>query len=413
MSGELSYLQERLKSWEIRRKSWGGPLYRGRATPGRNDITLMSNDYLALGSHPTVLDAQVRSLRTHGNGALMSGAFTGDTDPLRHLEAELAHWLSAPAVMLCQSGWAANVGLIQAVCPPGGPVYVDELAHASLWEGSAAAGASVRPFAHNDPDHLERTIRRHGPGLIAFDTLYSVTGDLCPLRELIAVATRTGSELVADESHTLGVLGPRGTGLVASLGLVGQVAYRTASLAKAFAGRAGLVACTKEIAGYLPYHSLGAVFSSTLLPHDVAGLTAALGVLATADDRRKRLADNSLRLRNGLTELGYHIAPSQSQIIPLQPGTEPGVRRLQQALDAQGVFGAPFVPPSVPVRRCVQRLSVHSELTAAELDRILAGCAAVRDEVGLRDWKSTRRTAARLPRDARTPYARPQVAASR
>ncbi|MFI0982067.1 alpha-hydroxyketone-type quorum-sensing autoinducer synthase [Streptomyces sp. NPDC021093] len=394
MSGELSFLQDRLKAWGVRQASWGGPLYRGRATPGRADLALMSNDYLALGGHPAVVEAQIASLRSHGNGALMSGAFTGDTDPLRRLEAELADWLAAPAVMLCQSGWAANVGLIQAVCPPGGPVYVDELAHASLWEGIAAAQAVARPFAHNDTEHLERAIRQYGPGLIAFDTLYSVTGDFCPLLELTAVAARTGSDLIADESHTLGVVGRRGTGLVTSLGLTDKVAYRTASLAKAFAGRAGLVACTQEIAGYLPYHSLGAVFSSTLLPHDVAGLTAALDVLVNADDRRRRLDHNSRRLRDGLTALGYNITPSESQIIPLQPGTEPGVRRLQHALDAQGVFGAAFVPPSVPVRRCVQRLSVHSELTADDLDRILAGCAAVRDEVGLRGWKSTRRLAA-------------------
>ncbi|GHH51330.1 alpha-hydroxyketone-type quorum-sensing autoinducer synthase [Streptomyces candidus] len=391
MSGELSFLQERLQAWNARQASWGGPLYRGRPTPRNTDLTLMSNDYLAIGGHPAVLDAQVRSLRAQGNGALMSGVFTGDSDPLRRLEADLAHWLGAPSVMLSQSGWSANVGLIQAVCPAGGSVYVDELAHASLWEGISAAHAVARPFAHNDTEHLERTIRQHGPGLIAFDTLYSVTGDLCPLPDLTAVARRTGCDLIADESHTLGVLGPQGGGLVPSLGLTDAVAYRTASLAKAFAGRAGLIACSPEVAGYLPYHSLGAVFSSTLLPHDVAGLSAALGVLRTADDRRERLEQHSRHLRDGLTALGYHIAPSESQIIPLQPGTEPGVRRLQQALDARGVFGAAFVPPSVPVRRCVHRLSVHSELAPADLDRVLDACAAVRDEVGLREWRSTRR----------------------
>ncbi|MFJ4876873.1 alpha-hydroxyketone-type quorum-sensing autoinducer synthase [Streptomyces sp. NPDC088745] len=397
MSGELSFLQDRLQAWGIRQASWGGPLYRGRATPGRADLALLSNDYLALGGHPVVVEAQIASLRAYGNGALMSGAFTGDTDPLRHLEADLADWLDAPAVMLCQSGWAANVGLIQAICPPGAPVYVDELAHASLWEGISAATAVARPFLHNDTENLERLIRQYGPGLIAFDTLYSVTGDLCPLRDLTALAARTGCELVADESHTLGVIGRQGTGLVPALGLTDRIAYRTASLAKAFAGRAGLIACPEEVAGYLPYHSLGAVFSSTLLPHDVAGLAAALRVLREADDRRERLDHNARVLREGLTELGYNVTPSESQIIPLQPGTEHGVRVLQQALDARGVFGAAFVPPSVPNRRCVQRLSVHCELTAADLDRVLEGCAAVRDEVGLAAWKSTRRLAAALP----------------
>lgn len=354
----------------------------------------MSNDYLALAGHPAVIGAQVAALRKVGNGAMMSGVYTADTDPHRALEARLASFLSAPAAMLCQSGWAANVGLIQAVAPADGPVYVDELAHASLWAGVAAAGAVARPFAHNDVQHLEQSIGRHGPGLIAFDTLYSVTGDLCPLVELTELAHRTGCRLIADESHTLGVLGFQGSGLVDALGLTDRVDFRTASLAKAFAGRAGLVACSREIAEYLPYHSLGAVFSSTLLPHDVAGLSAALDVIADSDARRKRLEHSSQVLRDGLTALGYNIAPSESQIIPLQPGTEPGVRLLQQSLDAHGVFGAAFVPPSVPARRCVQRLSVHCELTEADLNRVLDACAAVRDEARVQDWTSTRRLTA-------------------
>ncbi|GAA0650867.1 hypothetical protein GCM10010174_88260 [Kutzneria viridogrisea] len=237
--------------------------------------------------------------------------------------------------MLCQSGWAANVGLIQAVAAPGSPVYVDVTAHASLLARVHAAEAVARPFAHNDFEHLERTIGKHGPGLIAFDTLYSVTGDLCPLVEYVDLAEWTGCALIADESHALGVLGPSGAGLVAELGLI-----------------------------------------------------------LVADDRRSRRARNALVLRDGLTGLGYNIAPSGSQIIPLQPGSEQALCLLQRLLDAQGVFGAPFVPLAVPANRCAQRLSVHSELTESDLQRVLDACAAVRDEAGLRTWKSTRRLVA-------------------
>lgn len=391
LAHELTYLQGQLESWRRRQDGWGGPIFRGRRAPTEHDLTLMSNDYLCLARHPDVVGAQVKVLLERGNGALMSGVYAADGDPHHALEERLAAFLAAPAVMLCQSGWAANVGLLQAVVRPGDPVYVDELAHASLWAGAAAAQARVRPFAHNDLDHLERAIGASGPGLIAFDTLYSVTGDLCPLVDLVGLAQRTGCDLVADESHTLGVLGFEGAGLVPSLQLTDQVAYRTASLAKAFAGRAGLVACSAEVAGYLPYHSLGAVFSSTLLPQDVAGLAATLDVITRADDRRKRLAHNAQVLRDGLTDLGYNVRPSESQIIPLQPGTEPAVRLLQEALDREGVFGAAFIPPAVPARRCVQRLSVHSELTDADLCRVLTACAAVREEADLKNWKSTRR----------------------
>jgi CAI-1 autoinducer synthase len=351
----------------------------------------MSNDYLALGREWAVVSAQLSALLEHGNGLLMSGVLVGDTDPIRDFERRMAAFLQAPAAIVCQSGWAANVGLVQAIAPSDRPVYVDAAAHASLWAGIQAAGAVPVPFAHNDCAHLERLIARHGPGLVAFDTLYSVTGDRCPLADLVEVATRTGSTLIADESHTLGVLGPGGAGLVVALGLADRVAYRTASLAKAFAGRAGLIACSGQVADFLPFHSLAAVFSSTLLPHDVAGLSAALELILDGDDRRQRLSGNAAVLRAGLAGLGYNITPSESQIIALRPGTEAMLCRLQTALDARGVFGAPFAYPAVGHNSTALRLSVHSELTGDDLDRILDACAAIRDEVGLGDWKSTRR----------------------
>jgi CAI-1 autoinducer synthase len=385
------YLSGRIAAWHRRRAGWGGSLFCGRSRPGPADIVLMSNDYLVLGREWAVVSAQMSALLEHGNGLLMSGALVGDTDPIRDFERRMAAFLRAPAALLCQSGWVANVGLVQSIAPPGKPVYVDAAAHASLWAGIQAASAVPVPFAHNDCEHLERLIARHGPGLVAFDTLYSVTGDLCPLADLAEVAARTGSTLVADESHTLGVLGPGGAGLVVALGLADRVAYRTASLAKAFAGRAGLIACSGQVADFLPFHSLGAVFSSTLLPHDVAGLSAALELILDGDDRRHRLAASAAVLRAGLAELGYNIAPSESQIIPLRPGTEAMLARLQTALDARGVFGAPFAFPAVGHNSTALRLSVHSELTETDLDRILEACAAIRDEVGLGNWKSTRR----------------------
>lgn len=391
------HLAGRLAAWQARQAGWSRPLFRGRAAAGPGDLVLLSNDYLALGGHPAVVRAQVEALLQYGNGLMMSGVMVGDTDPMRGLERRLAAFLGAPAVVLCQSGWAANVGLVQSVARPGGPVYVDAAAHASLWAGIRAAGAAAVPFAHNDPAHLERLIARHGPGLIAFDTLYSVTGDFCPLAGLADVAGRTGCDLVADESHTLGVLGPDGAGLVAALGLADQVAYRTASLAKAFAGRAGLIACSPQVAEYLPFHADSAVFSSTLLPQDVAGLGAVLNLVLTGEAGRERLARNAREVRAGLTGLGYNVAPSESQIISLRPGPEASLARLQAALDARGVFGAPFAHPATAPGNTALRLSVHSELTQDDLTRILRACAAIRDEVGLAHWKSTRRLAAAGP----------------
>lgn len=385
------YLDERIAAWDARRTGWGGPLFHGRRPPGPGDLVLMSNDYLGFGHHPRVALAQAQAMLEQGSGLLMSGVLVGDADPMRTLEQRLARFLDAPAVLLCQSGWAANTGLIQSVARPGSPVYIDAAAHASMWAGCQAANARILPFAHNDTSHLARQLSRHGPGLIAVDTLYSVTGDFCPLTELTELASENACELIVDESHTLGVVGPRGAGLAAALGLSRRVAYRTASLAKAFAGRAGLIACTTPVAGYVPFHSPSAVFSSTLLPHDIAGLTTVLELIRGGDRRRARLYRIAAELRDGLTVLGYNITPSESQIISLRPGTEDRLCRLQSALDSRGVFGAPFAHPAVALHNSALRLSVHADLTCDDVARILDACASIRDEVGLATWKSTLR----------------------
>jgi len=183
--------------------------------------------------------AQIEALRHYASFISQSSIFQKATQPSARLEAELARWLEAPDAVLCQSGYAANLGLLQVIAEPGSPVYIDALAHMSLWEGVRAAGACARPFRHNSPEHLARCIRAHGPGLVVVDAVYSTTGALCPLAEIVEVAERGGCMIVVDESHSLGTHGPQGRGLCVALGLSHRVHFITASLAKAFAGRAG------------------------------------------------------------------------------------------------------------------------------------------------------------------------------
>ncbi|MEV7723109.1 aminotransferase class I/II-fold pyridoxal phosphate-dependent enzyme [Streptomyces sp. NPDC087917] len=200
-------------AWEDRVRHWGRDLFRDRPAPRPGDVILFSNDYLALSRHPRVVGAQQQALAEHGTGMVMSGVFVLDGDPQRRFEADMADFLQAPAVMACQSGWDANVSLLQALLgpqPEGHPVYVDLPAHASLWAGTNGTGSVLRPFIHNDTDHLERLMAPDGPGTVCVDTLYSTTGDVAPLAEIVALCRRHGCTLVADESHVLGVHGPLG-----------------------------------------------------------------------------------------------------------------------------------------------------------------------------------------------------------
>jgi CAI-1 autoinducer synthase len=187
------------------------------------------------------------------------------------------------------------------------------------------------------------------------------------------------------------VIGPRGEGLVAALGLSGRVLFRTASLSKAFCARGGIVAGPKRTLKYFRYEARPAIFSSAVLTHEGVALCATLDVIQASQPARLKLKENADWLREGLDTLGYHVGNSQTQILSLQSGEEWRTRILRDALEARGVFGAVFCAPATPRNKSLVRLSLHSAMTADELTRVLQVCAEVRDEVKLSDWASTRR----------------------
>ncbi|GAA4352046.1 quorum-sensing autoinducer CAI-1 synthase [Variovorax defluvii] len=377
-------------------KTWGGGhIMRGR-TPGDNALHLSSNDYLSLARHPKIISAMVDSVRQNGNGMLTSGIFLRGTCPQLLLEDRLASFMHAESGVLCQSGWCANTGLIQTIADEHTPVYVDILAHNSLWEGIRSAGAKPVTIFHNDPEHLERQILRYGPGVVLVDSIYSTNGSVCPLPEVAEICHREGCVLVVDESHSLGTHGPHGEGLVVAMGLLHRVHFRTASLAKAFAGRAGFVACPQLFKEYFKFESNPAIFSSTLLPHEVAGLDATLDVVRQGDWRRQQLHTNAETLRNGLKELGYNLNDSQSQIISLEAGTEQQTIVLRDALEARGIFGSVFCAPATPKNRSLMRFSINTALSEMDLARIIKTCKDIRSEIGLSEWPSSRRRRQRL-----------------
>jgi CAI-1 autoinducer synthase len=363
---------------------WGGQHILHGRTPGPGDILVNSNDYLALAADPRITGAMAATLTAENKTTLASGALLHGEHPQLRLEADLARHMHAPGGILCQSGWDANAGLLQAIAGEHTPVYVDMLAHMSLWSGARMAGAQVHPFRHNDLSRLRAGIGRHGQGVIAVDSLYSTNGSLAPLAELCDLAGETGCVLVVDESHSLGTHGYVGEGMVVAAGLAERVHFRIASLSKAFAGRAGFVACCDEaFVDYFKMEAWPAVFSSTLLPHDVAGLSAALAAIRADCWRRDRLRQVSAFLRDEIAALGFDLDGSASQIIALPAGPEKRAIELRDALESRGVFGSVFCPPATSRNRTVVRFSLHAGLTDPQVERILLACLEIRDSLGV------------------------------
>lgn len=354
--------------WE---EDWKRKFVTHGVAPGPNAVRLDGNDYLSVTGHPEIVQAQLDALRCNREFVVQSGVFQLEGSPTSRFEAALASFVGKEGALLCQSGYTANLGLIQVVADPQTPVYVDSLAHMSLWEGVRASGATGHAFRHNDPEHLDRVIARNGGGgLVIVDSVYSTTGALCPLEAMVDVAEKHGCMILVDESHSLGTHGPEGRGLCAELGLTHRVHFITASLAKAFAGRAGFFTMPDELRPYLMCHSFPSIFSSCLLPHEIAGLSATLGVVQRSDEARRKLREVTARLRASLGEMGYPIQHGSEQIIALEAGPEVDTLALRDAIEERGVFGAVFCAPATSRNRSMVRLTLNASLTDAELTHV-------------------------------------------
>ncbi|MWA01956.1 aminotransferase class I/II-fold pyridoxal phosphate-dependent enzyme [Actinomadura sp. LD22] len=340
----------------------------GRSRPGPRTIVLTCGDYLAIGQHPRVTEAAPAGLP----GAPEPG-------PQALLAARFARHLGARHGVLCPSGAHAGRAALQLAAGPGAPVYLDALAHVSLWAGARAAGADTVRFRHNDLADLRGRVAAYGPGVICVDAVYGTDGSVCPLSGAVEIAEAHGCLLVVDESHAIGVRGHRGEGLVGELGLAGRVDFRTAGLGKAFCARAGLVACDHPaFAGALeaaaPAAPAAPAGDGPALPaHEVAGLAAALDVVQADGWRRDRVRAAAGRLRGGLASLGFGAVDADTQIIALGTATEAEAVRLRDELVRRDIFSAALFS-SASGSRTLLRLSVHAGLTDDDVDRVLTAC---------------------------------------
>ena len=373
---------------------WGGKFVLHGSSPGPNAVRLDGNDYLSVTGHPSIVAAQVEAITRSSEFVVQSGVFLLQQHPTRALEMSLAEWVGKEDAFVCQSGYSANVGLLQSIADANTPVYLDTQAHASLWEGAHAARAPAHAFRHNDPAHLDKMMTKNGPGVVVVDSVYSTTGSVCPLEEMLEVVEKHGSMILVDESHSLGTHGPSGAGLCAELGVTDRVHFISASLAKSVAGRAGFFTAPASMRYYILSSSFPNIFSSCLLPHEIAGLKATVEVLQKADLERARLKTITARVRDTLSGLGYPIHHGTEQIIALEAGTEPDTMRLRDELETRGVFGAIFCAPATSSKRALVRLTLNSALTEAELLHLEAVAREVAPIVKPWDWPCARRARA-------------------
>lgn len=349
---------------------------------GRKVIGLCSNNYLGLADHPALIAAATDALRCFGVGAAASRQVSGTMDV--HLEAEqrLRRFIESDACILFSSGYAANIGAIQALTGPLDIVFSDALNHASIIDGCRLSRARVEVYKHCDPEHLRELLERDRRGssraLVVTEALFSMDGDTAPLEEIRALCDRFDAALLVDEAHSLGVLGPRGRGLCSMQGVRPDVLIGT--LGKAFGSAGGFVASSIEVIDIIRNRARSYFFSTAPLPLQAATALAAVDLVEEADEQRKRLLDHADRLRGALGKMGYQTPAGSTQIIPVHVGDPGTVMRFSASLLEKNVFVQGIRPPSVPSGTCRLRLTPMASHEDQHINKVIEAFNSFREE---------------------------------
>jgi CAI-1 autoinducer synthase len=352
-------------------------------------IALHQNDYLGLSCHQEVQDIKLEVLRRATGQPLASTLFSGqglEENELFH--QALAKAMRAEATLLVSSGWAANVGLVEALAQRDTPIYLDQKAHMSLWSGAKLSSGRPVVTRHNDPEALERRIRLKGPGIVCIDAIYSSNGAVADLRAYVEICERTGSVLIVDEAHSLLMLGESAGGLAVEQDVAHRIHFRTASFSKATGGHGGCIVGSRHDIWYLKHRSFSSVFSSAPLEVDCAAHRIALEIAQREPERAQRAFDMAALLRSECRSRGIDTGPSASQIVSVELASEYDTCQAFGKLRERGILTSVFIAPAAPLGRGFLRLSVHCNTSAQNIVTTADALREVIDEISRKEYMS-------------------------
>lgn len=371
-------LQRRLRSVE----RVEGPYIESR---GQRLLAFCTNDYLGLAQHPRLVAALKTAADAAGVGSGSAHLICGHRREHAALEEALAAWTGRERALLFSTGYMANLGVMQALLQRGELCVQDKLNHACLLDGAQLAGASLKRYPHADVDAAARQLRSETAdcALLATDGVFSMDGDIAPLRELAALCAQERASLMVDDAHGLGVLGEDGAGSVAEAGLgTHEVPILMATLGKALGCGGAFVAGSAVLIDGLIQFARTYIYTTAMPPALAAAAHAAVTLAREESWRRDKLQQLIARFRRGAEQLGLPLMPSRTAIQPLLLGDAQQALDASRRLEAAGLLVVAIRPPTVPPGHSRLRITLSAAHEEAHVDRLLDALACLRPASG-------------------------------
>ncbi len=344
---------------------------------GRETILAGTNNYMGITFDPDCIRAGQEALETSGTGTTGSRIANGTYAAHEALEREIAAFLNRKHCIVFTTGYQANLGMIAGLAGPKDTIFLDADSHSSIYDGCTLSGAKLVRFRHNDAADLDKRLARmegeEGGRLVVLEGIYSMMGDRAPLADFVAVKKRRGFQLLLDEAHSFGVLGENGRGLADEARLEDECDFIVGTFSKSVGSIGGFGAGDHPLFETLRFAMRAYMFTASSSPATIATSRAALAKLAAEPWRRRRLAENSRRLFEGLRGLGLETGCDvASPVVAVRCPDEPSTIAMWNALLQAGVYVNIALPPGTPQRLCLLRCSVSAAHTDEDLDRIIA-----------------------------------------
>lgn len=345
---------------------------------GRWLLEFCGNDYLGLSRHPRVIAALRDGAHANGAGATASHLVCGHAAAHEVLERELADWLQVPRALLFGSGFMANLAVVQAMLGVGDVCVQDKLNHASLIDAARLSGCTLKRYPHADADSAARQLASHvdGAALLATDGVFSMDGDIAPLRALAEIARNQQATLYVDDAHGIGVLGPDGCGSVAESRLTAsEVPLQLVTFGKALGSYGAAVVGDEDLIAHLAETARPHIYTTALPPAQCEATLEAVRIARDGDDLREQLQARINQLREGALVRGIELMPSFTAIQPILCGSDVRAMTMAAALEDQGYWVAPIRPPTVPEGQARLRITLSAAHTASDVDGLLEALA--------------------------------------